>query len=354
MITETVSKSQDKVEQAPTVPSTGTVSCEELIQRLFNDIHEMLDFSRAEGRPLSAELRAKVEQLCSDATREKESQVENVISHLKKESSLKEPFASGMVKEWPLPRKEKRPNVALAFEVHGELTQIVSPATPRTIRASRPSAGQDWRLGANNKTVKLLLWASIISLLHFIPVAFLVQADTKMGIPEHVLKWFPVLMTLTAASIGSAFYGLYTAHKYLVNFTFDPKYHQVYVIRFVLGLSAGTILGHFGKDLFGANANGAKELAPAVLALVGGYAAEAVSQILQRFSDTLITMVRGSNRDALTAKQEEMKAQSKQQEIVTKGQASDVLRDALKALNVQDAGSAAAAIEKGLASLKSK
>ncbi|MEJ0091212.1 MAG: hypothetical protein WDM80_15890 [Limisphaerales bacterium] len=127
-----------------------------------------------------------------------------------------------------------------------------------------------------------------------------------------------ILVLFAAASLGSAFYGLYTAHKYIVNCTFDPKYHQVYLIRYVLGLTSGTILGFFGRDL---NLDAStKQLSAAVLALVGGYAAEAVSQILQRFAETLVTVVRGSNDDVLQAKEGELQAKAKQQETQTKNE----------------------------------
>ena len=128
--------------------------------------------------------------------------------------------------------------------------------------------------------------------------------------------------------LGSAFYGLYTAHKYLVRCTFDPKYHQVYLIRYVLGLTSGTILGFFGRDLLKGNSDISKQLGAAVLALIGGYAAEAVSQVLQRFAETLVTIVRGGNADLLQARQEEMKARARQQEIQTR---SELVKGLLKA-----------------------
>lgn len=306
-----------------------TITCDELYRRVVADVHDMLDFARAEGRQIPASARAKVEELCFGG----------------KTVPPADPAPGGTAAK-----------MALALEVHSELTQIVSPATPRTIRASRPSVGDKWRVGANNKTVRLLLWATLVSIVLFFVVPLIIHFGAKRGWypSESIDNWAPVIQIVAAASIGSAFYGLYTAHKYIVNFTFDPKYHQVYLIRFVLGLSSGTILGHFGKDLLDAGQDVTQQFGPPLMALVGGYAAEAVSQILQRFSDTLITMVRGSNREALAAKQEEMKAQSKQQEMLTKSQAAEVLRNVKSTLGAQATPELNAMIEKALEAFKPK
>jgi hypothetical protein len=101
---------------------------------------------------------------------------------------------------------------------------------------------------------------------------------------------------------------------------YDPKYNQVYFVRFVLGLTSGTILGYFGQNLMGSSAGDvARKFTPPILALLGGYSAEAVSQILQRVADTLVTMVRGSNDDVVKAKSDaaESKAQQKLVEAKT-------------------------------------
>ncbi len=326
-------------------------SCEELLGNILTDIHDMLDFVRADGKTtIPEELRNQISELCREET----------DSSKPVAGEIKTGAAAAPVGDIPS-------KLSLAMEVHGKLSQIVQPANPRTIRASRLTG--KYKFFADNTTVKLLLLASVLSLVVFMIVAggqatIVVQAEMEgaqgntnaaagtwngqstnspaqvkssnpsapvsyMSSKTWVKASMDILMILAAASLGSAFYGLFTAHKYLVNCTFDPKYHQVYLIRYVLGLTSGTILGFFGRDLV--SDFNKKQLSAAVLALVGGYAAEAVSQILQRFAETLVTVVRGSNTDELQAKEGELKTKAKQQEMQMK---TELLKGVQKAKEV--------------------
>ncbi len=168
-------------------------------------------------------------------------------------------------------------NLQLALSIHGELCKIVHPATPNSIRYSQIK---------NNNTLIFIIVAGIISFATFISPLI------KSGLPDFV-------QILGAAGLGITFHSLYTANSYLHNSTFDPRYNQKYIINFALGLLAGVILGLFGNDIFGdANAtNTSFNLSANLLALVGGFSAEAVAQILQRIADTLVTLVRGSNKE---------------------------------------------------------
>lgn len=345
-------------------------ACDDFYESVRTDIHDMLDFIRAEGKAIPEQLRAKISQMCYGI---QESTPPNIEDPTK---SQMPPAVSSPVSP---PVKADAPDLSLALEIHGMLSQIVAPANPRTIRASRLTG--KYKFSADNTTVKLLLWISICSLVTFLGIAILQagivfrEAQDKKGngdgasvlssnaittassqtnqpsswkltegAPSPLRTEMDIFMLLAAASLGSAFYGLYTAHKYVVSCTFDPKYHQVYLIRFVLGLTSGTILGFFGKDFnLGLGGDAKKQLGACVLALVGGYAAEAVSQILQRFAETLVTVVRGSNTDVLEAKEGELKAKAKQQEAQTK---NDLVKGLLKAkeaaITSQGAGSSVA------------
>jgi hypothetical protein len=100
---------------------------------------------------------------------------------------------------------------------------------------------------------------------------------------------------LAAASLGASFYVLRTAEPFLVNRSFDPKYNGIYVLRFITGLVGGTILaavvGPTLRDSLGKGPGAS--LTPGVLALLGGYAVEAVEQVLQRLVEILLSVIRG-------------------------------------------------------------
>ncbi|MFZ4576408.1 MAG: hypothetical protein ACOYN0_18645, partial [Phycisphaerales bacterium] len=118
------------------------------------------------------------------------------------------------------------------------------------------------------------------------------------------------LSNLFAAMLGASFYTLYTANRFVVDRTFDRAYTTHYVVRFVLGIVAGVILANFGEYLLtNASANAAAAsgttsagptgaavtLTQTVLALIGGYSADAVNAIFTRVAETLTTAVRGSS-----------------------------------------------------------
>jgi hypothetical protein len=97
---------------------------------------------------------------------------------------------------------------------------------------------------------------------------------------------------LFAAMLGAALNGLLTLQLYIRNRTFEPRYACMYVIRFTVGVIAGMVLACVGSDLFSAETTLAK-LGPGAIALLGGYSAEAVRQILDRLVEVLLTVVGG-------------------------------------------------------------
>ena len=61
------------------------------------------------------------------------------------------------------------------------------------------------------------------------------------------------MQIIGAAGLGSSFCQLHRATEYITARIFDPKYNQVYLIRFALGIIGGVILGQFGRQLFPEN-----------------------------------------------------------------------------------------------------
>ena len=130
------------------------------------------------------------------------------------------------------------------------------------------------------------------------------RADSAVPAPLLKANWF------FAAALGASFYGLFTAHEFVKNRTFDPRYNSLYLIRFVLGIVSGVILGMFAPAFSGNETF--QKLGPSVIALLGGFSADAVNQVLQRFVDILLAVVRGDNSTAAKAKAQ----QTAQQELL--------------------------------------
>jgi len=129
----------------------------------------------------------------------------------------------------------------------------------------------------------------------------------------NLTAWLPEALTgqfwtsvnvVFGASLGAAFYILVKTQPYLVNRSYDPKFNASYISRFITGVIGGVILaialGPFLTEKLG-NTFG-KTLTPGILALLGGFSAEAVELILQRLVDVLLAAVRGDGSVAVQAK----------------------------------------------------
>lgn len=151
------------------------------------------------------------------------------------------------------------------------------------------------------------------------------------------------LANLSAAMLGAAFYTLYTANRYIVERTFDRTYTTHYIVRFVLGIVAGVILANFGEyvlDKVTSPTESALTLTQTLLALVGGYSADAVNAVFTRVAETMTTLVRGSatarTREEADAAVRKAEAEGQQQLEEAKHQERvrlmEVLEQARKAL----------------------
>ena len=114
----------------------------------------------------------------------------------------------------------------------------------------------------------------------------------------------PALNAFAGAALGASFYVLLKTQPYLLNRSYDPKYNASYISRFITGVIGGVILsvalGPWVADKMNSVPGGT--ITPGVLAILGGYAAEAVEQILQRLVDILLAAVRGDGSAQAQAK----------------------------------------------------
>lgn len=106
------------------------------------------------------------------------------------------------------------------------------------------------------------------------------------------------------SGLGASFYVLTKAQPYLQNRSYDPKYNNTYICRFVIGIVAGVILAQISNAIVPADNSEQliRKLGPGVIAIIGGYSAEAVQLILQRLADVITAMVRGDSSAEVKAK----------------------------------------------------
>lgn len=133
---------------------------------------------------------------------------------------------------------------------------------------------------------------------------------------------------LFAAGLGASFYGLINAMPHIKERTFDPDHTGYYVLRFVLGLVAGVVLAVIGEAaLEGSDGDLAERLSPGLLALLGGFSAEAVEKVLNRLVEVLTAAVQGTE-GARVRKEFDDQARA----ILADPKTPQPMRDSLKAL----------------------
>ncbi len=254
--------------------SKPALNCEQQLQAVLGEVACLANYARSEGKALPPNLVEDLTTLCeANAAREKSPEL-----------GATPPDSSGDM-------------LRHALAVHGQLSTLLAPVTAKSIAATELWRG--WLI--KTPLVWVLLSLGVLSLVVYIFTVVRLPAEhASRGAAFH-------LNLLAAAGLGAAFYSLFSAYRYIVERTYDPRYNVHYFARMILGLMAGYILASFGSSLLTGDL--AVQLGTSVLAIVGGYAAEAVAQILKRVSDTLVTLVRGSGQDLVDAKIKEQKAQ---------------------------------------------
>lgn len=163
-----------------------------------------------------------------------------------------------------------------AMQVYEELAEVIDPATAETIRYS---------FLKYNKT---LLWIAVFGFLGFFLLIFLNVLNIQND----------VATSLIGAILGSTLYAFWTARTYLRDSTFSKRYSQDYVVRFGIGVVSGFVLGSImSEGILTGTGDKVQQFGPFTLAVVGGFSAEVVVQILNRIAEILLTSIRGSGKE---------------------------------------------------------
>jgi len=180
-------------------------------------------------------------------------------------------------------------------KLHRILAQRVAPATPLTLEATRGGS-----LTGRIREVAILKRLSAICLVS-LGLFLLCLLLTSLPLPEWCRGVREVVPVFLASLLGSSFSALFTANRYVVARTFDPRYETTYWSRLWLGVVAGTLLALFVKGGAAAGQDSAllQGIGPLAAALLGGYSAEAVDRVLRRLAETLVVLVRGSEKERL-------------------------------------------------------
>jgi hypothetical protein len=198
--------------------------------------------------------------------------------------------------------------LALAHGVFNKLSVLCKPANSVSIKYTEFSGGVFLK---NNPVVNNLILLTFILLVIYIVLNIATSIDESIRNP---------LLIITASGLGAGFYTLLTVRKYLIDRSYNPRYNPTYLIRFSLGITAGSILAFMFPDKFNA------EYSSQVLAVVGGFSADAVGIILTRISEILIAAFQGvqksgdSNTELKEQEKDLIKKKSELDEMATLSQ----------------------------------
>jgi hypothetical protein len=189
-----------------------------------------------------------------------------------------------------------------ALEVHALFSALVAPAHPSSLSFNQPVHGLKAWLN-QYPAVTIIAFFGLVGIALFAMFApGLAQVGTGQMFGARA-----ELACAGAAMLGSAFFSTFEASKYIVAQTYDSRYAGTYVIRFLLGITAGLILANFGNALLKPSSDTGK-LGVATFALVGGYSADAVNSVLMRVSDTLTAAVKGRSDAEVASKGQQLQA----------------------------------------------
>jgi hypothetical protein len=195
-----------------------------------------------------------------------------------------------------------------ALEVHALFSALVAPAHPSSLSSNPPMSGlRDWV--RQYPTIVLIAFFGFAGIVLFALFAANLIHQEVIGQARggRILTPGADLACAGAAMLGSAFYSTFEASKYIVAQTYDSRYAGIYVIRFLLGITAGLILANFGNALIQPTTP-AGDLGVATFALLGGYSADAVNSVLMRVSDTLSAAVKGRSDSEVASKDQQLRA----------------------------------------------
>ncbi|HEX5724829.1 MAG TPA: hypothetical protein VFX98_05145 [Longimicrobiaceae bacterium] len=209
---------------------------------------------------------------------------------------------------------------------HERLAKLVAPARPGTLYMMDTTHQLPGRLRTLGpiSLVRAMVTVALLSVAIFIVLSVVELVDAHATVDLFVgrrMIIFEVILQrvfwLSAAAIGASFAMLFQVNEFITNRTYDPDHAPTYWIKFFIGMVAGFILVAL-VPLDGLESSGAQALAPATIALLGGFSASAVYRILNRLVEALESLFSGSPRDEADAREKTAAARAAEEAATTR------------------------------------
>jgi hypothetical protein len=278
--------------------------------RMVREVEAMLLFAMGSGIGVPPEIIVTLDRAASDGTEDKApNRAQSVLRAAAVNAEQTTPSADGAppgagsaAALLPGPTEAPDP-MSLLAEIHLQLTKLVAPARPATLLLlSEQRREYPWlhSFGAVPLIRKMFALA-VLSLMVMLGVALSNDVNlenmtkgllTLQGLPLLVNEAFLV----GAAAVGATLANLKRLDRYVSACTYDERYESSYWTRVVMGVISGVILSQL---IYGAFISPSKatttsgtdstftEIGQPVLALLGGFSAELVHDILTHFISVL-------------------------------------------------------------------
>lgn len=222
------------------------------------------------------------------------------------------------------------PNISRLVGLYEELCKIVEPSTPRSIYLLEKEIAKKshFKFIGNIPLIRRMWFISIFSLIIFIALSLSPHIDAK---PENwdPFKSFGIdllireLFLLTAASVGVTFSNLYKAKHIIDEGAFTSTTESLYWTQYILGILSGFLLANMIPIERSIQSDFGKPL----LAILGGFSADVVYQILNRFVEAVKSLVNQDLQATFESQKQSLKARLSEEETKTRFQlASELMK----------------------------
>ncbi|MCP4117070.1 MAG: hypothetical protein GY737_17065 [Desulfobacteraceae bacterium] len=190
--------------------------------------------------------------------------------------------------------------------IHNELSEIVKPAKPHTILLIAEETEKNSLFFFLGKVplIRRMMLVALVSLASLIGISLSSDISGAQVVKSMFeLNGMQLLMVqailLASAALGASFIILYQANFYITAGTYDSKYESSYWVRLIVGLISGIILTQLipieleqiGQGITQEKVEGAKGMIRVTLALLGGFSANLVYNILNRLVETVQALI---------------------------------------------------------------
>jgi hypothetical protein len=301
---------------------------EPFLFRIYEDVSEMAKYAVDDGKKLDENIMSKLSPIVNKAT----DIYCEIVKIIDSEINGNAQDLSKLYKSFCEALKDDTIDL---INIHKHLSEVVAPATPGTIKFTKPTVNFPFTKAINTiPFIRNLMVSCIICLLLFVITLILTNIPDKniqgkiLGFELRSVIYFfgpqvsDMIKLLLSSALGSYFYSIYTANKYFVSRTFDKKYVTFYNNRIIIGIIAGFILSYIinfnilncqvTKEILSdgrtiehyPNKDIISQLPKILLALLGGFSADGVIRILNRIVAMLIALVQGETKDILQEKEQ--------------------------------------------------